>query len=269
MRDRGIDAAANAAGQSADHVLSFFSSLRDELAFYIACERLHRRLAEKGVPVCFPVPREGGARKRACKGLRDAGLALRLDGVVGNELEADGKDVVVITGANQGGKSTFLRAVGLAQLMMQCGMFVAADSFRASVCDGLFTHFRREEDAALESGKFDEELSRMSALADALKPGALVLFNESFAATNDREGSEVAGQIVRALRDSGVEVFYVTHLSDFARALWEEKSPAAHFLRAERLPDGRRTYRLPAGEPLETSFGADLYREVFGDSAAS
>ena len=65
----------------------------------------------------------------------------------------------MITGANQGGKSTFLRSVGLAQLMMQCGMFVAAESLRASVGQRLFTHYKREEDAAMESGKLDEELA--------------------------------------------------------------------------------------------------------------
>lgn len=267
MRDRGINRAANAAGQSADHVMSFFWSLRDELAFYLGCVNLHLRLTEKGVPVIFPIPEASSSRRRSCRGLRDAGLALRLDApLVGSDMEADGKNMVMITGANQGGKSTFLRAVGLAQMMMQCGMFVTAENFRAAVCPGVFTHFRREEDAALKSGKFDEELARMDALADSLEPNSLILFNESFAATNEHEGSEVAGQIVHALRDARVEIFFVTHLSEFGRTLWAENSPMALFLRAERLPDGQRTYRLVPGEPLLTSFGMDLYREVFESS---
>ena len=88
--------------------------------------------------------------------------------VVGNDVTADHKDLVIITGANQGGKSTFLRSVGLAQLMMQCGLFVAAEAFCSTVCDGLFTHYKREEDAAMQSGKFDEELGRMSDIVDHL-----------------------------------------------------------------------------------------------------
>ena len=55
------------------------------------------------------------------------------------------------------------------------------------------------EDSTLESGKLDEELSRMSEIVDHLSPNALILFNESFAATNEREGFEIARQIVRAL----------------------------------------------------------------------
>ena len=169
----------------------------------------------------------------------------------------------IITGANQGGKSTFLRSLGLAQLMMQAGMFVAAESFAADVCTGLFTHFRREEDATMKSGKLDEELGRMSQLVDALGPDALVLFNESFAATNEREGSEIATQIVTALVQRHVKVFFVTHLHTFARRLYGARRQDAVFLRAERRQDGLRTFRLVEGEPLQTSFGVDVYREVF------
>ncbi len=77
--------------------------------------------------------------------------------------------LVMITGANQGGKSTFLRSIGLAQLMMQCGMFVPAESLSSNVCDGIFINFKREEDATMKCGKLDEELSRMST-ACAMSP---------------------------------------------------------------------------------------------------
>lgn len=90
---------------------------------------------------------------------------------------------MIITGANSGGKSTFLRCVGLAQLMMQSGMFVTPGSLRASVCQQLFTHFILEEDPEMISGRLDEELSRMSAIADQVSRHCLILFNESFAAT--------------------------------------------------------------------------------------
>ncbi|WP_240977948.1 hypothetical protein [Planctomonas sp. JC2975] len=97
----------------------------------------------------------------------------------------------MVTGANRGGKSTFLRSVGLAQLMMQAGMFVPARSLSATIVSGVFTHFKREEDTALASGKFDEELARMRDIVGQIQPRALILFNESFAATNEREGAEV------------------------------------------------------------------------------
>ncbi|HSM55219.1 MAG TPA: hypothetical protein VK879_03610, partial [Candidatus Sulfomarinibacteraceae bacterium] len=190
LRDKGLHLVANALAQATDHILSFFIMLRNELAFYIGCLNLHRELSQLGEPLTFPVPQPCQKHKHTFTELYDATLALTMKKkVVGNDLEGDDKDLVVITGANQGGKSTFLRSIGLSQLMMQCGMFVPAESFRANLCDGLFTHYRREEDTTMESGKLDEELSRMSEIADHVTPHSLVLFNESFSATNDREGS--------------------------------------------------------------------------------
>jgi DNA mismatch repair ATPase MutS len=268
LQDEGINLAANAVAQSADHVLNFFVMLRTELAFYVGCMNLRRQLDSKGLPICFPVPAQPGARKHSCVELRDACLALSMERtVVGNDLDANGKNLFVITGANQGGKSTFLRGIGLAQLMMQCGMFVTAESFSADICRSLFTHYKREEDASMKSGKFDEELDRMSGIVDALTPDSLLLFNESFAATNEREGSEIATQIVRALLETRVKIFFVTHIYEFARGLWENKMNNAIFLRAERQANGQRTFKLLPGEPLPTSFGVDLYAEVFRESA--
>jgi hypothetical protein len=264
LRNRGINLVANALAQSADHILSFFDMLRTELAFYVGCLNLRERLAALGVPICLPQPHPAGARKLRFGELRDACLALTMGRtVVSNTLDADGRRVAIITGANQGGKSSFLRALGLAQLMLQAGMFVAAESFAGELAAGLFTHYRREEDATMRMGKFDEELSRISVIVDALVPHAFVLFNESFAATNEREGSEVARQIVTALLDHDVKVFFVTHLYEFARGLFASARPDALFLRAERLGDGTRTFRLVPGEPLATSHGEDLYREIF------
>jgi hypothetical protein len=270
LRNRGINLVANAAAQSADHMLSFFVRLRAELAFYLGCVNLHRPLVQKGAAVCFPVPVPPGPHVHDCVGLRDVCLVLRTEGgVVGNDLHANGKKLFIITGANQGGKSTFLRGVGLAQLMMQCGMFVAAESFTADLCRGLFTHYKREEDATMKSGKFDEELKRMSEIADALTPDSMLLFNESFAATNEREGSEIARQIVRALLETRVKIFFVTHQYGFAHGLNGDATDRVLFLRAERQPDGTRTFKLLPGEPLETSFGADLYREIFEGAATA
>jgi DNA mismatch repair ATPase MutS len=170
----------------------------------------------------------------------------------------------MITGANRGGKSTFLRGAGQAQLMAQAGMFVAAQSLQVSASTGVFTHFKREEDATMEKGKLDEELQRLSVTAGDIGPGALLLCNESFASTNEREGSEIARQIIRALTEDGVRILFVTHMYDLARSCYAANAGTSLFLRAERGHDGGRSFRLPPGEPLPTSYGEDVYREIFG-----
>lgn len=265
LNDRGLNLVANATAQSAEHILNFFILLRTELAFYLGCLNLHERLAQMREPISFPQPAIASERRHSFRGLYDVCLALRMQQkVVGNDVNADKKDLAIITGANQGGKSTFLRSIGLSQMMMQGGMFVPAESFSANLCHHLFTHFKREEDTTMESGKLDEELGRMSDIVDHLAPDAMVLLNESFAATNEREGAEIARQIVSALLEKRVKIFVVTHLHELARGFYNKKMPNAIFLRAERQDDGTRTFKLIEREPLQTSYGADLYEQIFG-----
>lgn len=263
LRDQGINLVADAAAQSADHIIDFFAHLRWELGFYIGCLNLHDQLRERR-PICMPDPQPARSASLETRGLIDAALAVRSRAdVIGNDLDAGGSSAVVITGANQGGKSTFLRALGLAQLMMQAGMFVTAHGYEASIAAGVFTHYRREEDAGLEHGKLDEELARMSALVDLLTPGAILLCNESFACTNEREGSLIAREIVDALTAAGVRIVYVTHMYALAHDLFLRAEGEAVFLRAERLADGRRTFNLLPGDPRPTSYGRDLYQQIF------
>jgi hypothetical protein len=269
LEDRGVNVVANALRQSVEHVCSFFTMLRAEVGFYVACMNLSERIGEKGQPTCVPAASSRGEFALSAEGLYDVCLSLTMDDpVVGNDLSADRKSLVMITGANQGGKSTLLRSVGLAQLMMQAGMFVGAASFSANVCEGIFTHYKREEDETMESGKLDEELARMSEIANHLKPDCMLLCNESFAATNEREGSEIARQVIHALLEEGIKVLFVTHLFDLAHGLYCESTDTALFLRAERGLDAARPFKICAGAPLPTSYGEDAYKKIFGNDIA-
>lgn len=264
LRDRGLTLVANTLKRSTDHILGFFTALRSETAFYIGCLNLRDELERRSERLCMPDPRPVGSQVRTAFALYDPCLALRLDTpVASNDLHADGKSLVLITGANQGGKSTFLRSFGVAQLMMQAGMFTAASSFTASIVTGVFTHYKREEDATMTSGKFDEELGRMGRIATVLRRGAVILCNESFAATNEREGSEIAYEFTRAMRHIGITVIYVTHLYDLSQRYEQHHASTTLFLRAQRNDDGRRTFRLDEAPPLPTSFGEDLYWRTF------
>ena len=109
---------------------------------------------------------------------------------------------------------------------------------------GIFTHFIREEDATMMSGRLDEELRRMSAIADQISPHCLMLFNESFAATNEREGSEIGRQVVRALA-GGRDQDLLRHPP--VRLRRQLPAPGRRYRRCSsglpRLPDGRRRFQ--------------------------
>jgi hypothetical protein len=262
LRATAIAPTAGVTREATDHVLAFFRQLQVELAFLIGCANLHESLTAAGGAVAYPDAEDGATATFRATGLYDLGLRLTIDGpVVPNDLDTGGQRLVVITGANGGGKSTVLRAVGLAQLLLGAGMFVAAESLTASVAHAIRTHFTREEDASLVGGRLDEELTRLAALVEATTPGTLVLLNESLSTTNEREGAAIARGVVDALVDAGVEVWFVTHNHHLASGLADAEPARAHFLRAER-GDGERPFRLVVAPPLPTSHGMDLYRRI-------
>ena len=149
---------------------------------------------------------------------------------------------------------------------MQCGLMVTAKSYSSGIFPRIFVHFTRREDSAMNSGRLDEELSRMNRIVERIGDGSLLLLNESFATTTEKEGSVIAYDIIKALNEAGVRILTVTHLLSFAKRIYEESKddPAsvAEFFSAERKPDGTRTFRMIQHEPELTSFGLDLYEEI-------
>ena len=261
-QDRAINQVTNALAQSAEHLSSFFDALRTELGFYVGCLNFMELMKGYGMPTCVPTMTEAGGDSRSWGQMYDIALVFtKKSAVSGNDLKTEHKMLYLITGANQGGKSTFLRSLGQAQLMAQSGMPVAAKEFTAPIRGSLYTHFKKEEDRYMKSGKLDEELERMSRIADHIRPGDMLFLNEAFAATNEREGSEIARQVTEALIQNRVEVFSVSHLHAYSAAF--KGRGEVQYLRAERLDDGSRTFHILPGEPLETAFGEDLYKKIF------
>ena len=198
-------------------------------------------------------------------------LEQRVD-AVGNTCDMDRRMLLIVTGANQGGKSTFLRSVGVAQVMMQSGLMVTAERFESGIFPELFTHFTRRADSEMNSGRLDEERRRMSRIVDQVGDRSLILLNESFATTTEKEGSVIAYDIIKALNERGVKILTVTHLLSFAQRMYRESGEKpdtdVEFLSAERKTDGTRTFKMIQHAPELTSFGLDLYEEIVEGNAS-
>ncbi|WP_062996698.1 MutS-related protein [Nocardia mikamii] len=261
LKDHALTELADVVAGAADRLHAFFLRLRDETAFYLGCLILRDHLDRTAIPYCVPHPYPPGTLRLRCRGLRDITLALSPAPatVAGSDLDADRRSLLIVTGANNGGKSTFLRSLGAAQLMMQAGMFVLAEEFAADVRDGVFTHFVGDEDHTLSYGKLADELVRMNAVVDRIGPHGMLLCNEAFASTGERDAGRIAGPLLRALTEAGVKVVFVTHLHDYARTRHTDAHPGDLFLRTERTPDGTRTHRIVAGPPEPGGHGYDLW----------
>ncbi|MDN2501980.1 hypothetical protein FHY52_35610, partial [Nocardia nova] len=228
LKDHALAELADVVAATADRLHAFFLRLREETAFYLGCLILRERLDRIAIPYCLPHPHPSNTTRLRCRGLRDITLALgpAPASVAGSDLAADGRSLLIVTGANNGGKSTFLRSLGAAQLMMQAGMFVLAEEFAADVRDGVFTHFVGDEDHTLSYGKLADELVRMNAVIDRIGPRGLLLCNEAFASTGERDAGRIAGPLLRALTEAGVKVVFVTTSTTTPATAMPRRTPA-------------------------------------------
>lgn len=264
MRDAGLQQISRMLKEVNEKTVACLENIRDEVGFYIGCVRLHRALRAIGIPVCFPRPQPRDHRTVAFRYLMDGSLALSNGRCpVGNSMEMDDFRLAVVTGANQGGKSTFLRSFGCAQLMMQCGMFVCADAFSAGCCSGVYTHFCHSETQQDNQGRLHEELLRIQGIVDRCDRDALVLLNETFSSTSEREASLLADEIVQAFYQLGLRTIYVTHFYEFAKNTQRKNLPGTHFYAATRQADGTRRFAIEPAFPQKTSYGMDIFRDVF------
>lgn len=242
-------------------MMVFFEHYCEEIAFYMGAVQFMRRMDELYVTLMMPEPKPEGTKDAYFDQLYELSMAVYTQKKpVGNSMKLENNRMTIITGANQGGKSTFLRSYGIAQVLMQCGMPVPASRFSAPVYPQIFTHFTRSEDEQLSNGRLSEELQRMSNMITRTVPNSLFLLNESFASTTEKEGSKIAEGIIDAFYQKNITTMMVTHLYQLAKKKYDEAKDGSHFLVAERTENGTRTFKMLPGEPTYTSFGTDLFK---------
>jgi DNA mismatch repair ATPase MutS len=250
----------SAVSQIHSQIQSFFKELKKQVSFYIAALKLLRYLEVNGLKHCFPEFTDELSYGISAKGLYDLSLAAfnEAKNITTNDFDCRDGSIFIITGLNQGGKTTFLRSIGIAQLLAQAGLIVPAEEYRCSCFKGILTHFPKEEDRNMDFGKLAEELTRLRSGFPIITGGGLALFNESFSTTTPREGAEIAADVLRALSLTGSTVFFVTHLYELATKLDALNTSLPNGSRAVSLitePDKNsteaRTYKIVRGEPLE------------------
>jgi DNA mismatch repair ATPase MutS len=254
------------------------AQLGAELALLLGAVRLFSRLREAGLPACAPTCLPVEERHTELGEAYDVGLALRYfdqpGSVVTNTVlfGADSGRVWVLTGPNRGGKTTYTRGVGVAQVLFQAGLLVPAESASMSPVDAIYTHFPSSEDSRLGQGRLDQEAERLAAIFRQATPCSLILLNEALAGTSALEALDLARGLVRGLRLLGARSIYVTHLHELASdvdeinaatpgdgkvgSLLADSQSGESANGASDAP--RRTYRIVARPPQGVSFAAEI-----------
>jgi DNA mismatch repair protein MutS len=253
----------------------FLATLRDDLAFYLAAVRLMEGLRSRGLPVCRP--EIAPMAERVCELHEAYNLNLALHQmahaadpahIVTNDVHlGDDGRIGILTGPNQGGKTTYTQLLGLCQILAQAGIWVPAARARISPVDNVYTHYPLEEQVAKGTGRFGDEAQRLSLIFTRGTRHSLVLLNESLASTNAGESLYIAQDIVRALRRLGARAIFATHLHELAadlaalNASTDGDSLIVSLVASRRETDGdgsRPSYKIVPGPPLGRSYAREI-----------
>ena len=216
-----------------------------EVQFYRAYLEQIAPIQDRGLAFCLPDVTADGHEVRAREAF-DLSLALRLGKaggpVVTNDFELAGAErILVVTGPNQGGKTTFARMFGQLHYLASLGLPVPASEARLLLPDRVFTHFEREESVATLRGKFEDELIRIREILEHATARSVLVMNESFGSTTLRDALVVGGEIVGQVIELGALCVFVTFVDELAGAGPQTVSMMSN---VESDDPTRRTYKI-------------------------
>jgi len=245
----------------------FLLNLMPEFEFLVRGTQLLKSLRGKGCPLSIPTICPIENRTFVAKALYNPCVALKIDDeIVPNDIIFDEKATIyVLTGPNRGGKSVITCAIGLAQVMMQLGMYVPAESASISPVDGIYTHFPTGADDTIDKGRLGEECARLGEIFDCVTRNSLVLLDESLSSTGSYEASYIAAEVLGGLAHVGCRCLFSTHLHELAadidninRRSLENGGAMIDTLVAGIEGDGKRSFQICRAKPDGKSYARDI-----------
>jgi hypothetical protein len=221
-----------------------------EIQFYIAFLHHIERLKAVGLEFCYP---EVDDRSKEVCGddVFDLALAnvlvLNKTHVVTNSFYLnDPERILVISGPNQGGKTTFARTFGQLHYLARLGYLVPGRKVRLFLFDRLFTHFEREEDLGTLTSKLEEDLRRIFDILEQATAKSILIMNESLGATTLHDGLFLSKEIIERISKRDTLCVYVTFLDELATL---NDSTVGMFSTVDPENPAARTFKLIRGVP--------------------
>jgi len=237
-------------------ILEVLSILYHELPYYKIGYELYKKLSDNNEPVCRPVWEE------AIRFVDTYHLNLGIDHeitVVKNTIELDpGKSIILLTGANRGGKTTITQAISINLWFGQLGYYIPGRYASMPYVTRLFIHFPKEETETVNLGRLGEECIRFKKMFELGDNRSFYVMNESFQGTSHAESMQIAIEILKAVHDKGGMVIFNTHLHELLEEL--EKDIASDEIQS--FIAGRDMKKSPfiieEGRPLGKSYAIEI-----------
>lgn len=244
------------------------NSLFTHLKFYDGFMKYFDDLRKKGFDICLPTLLPKEERRTSIQGVRNPQLIEAKNNgnkVVPNDIKTNPEgNMYILTGPNNGGKTTYIKTVGLVQLLAQSGLPIPATAGEISMVDGIYTHFVAPDDITKGEGRYRNELRRMKEIFDRATPYSLILLDEPCGGTSYEEGQKQSLVLLDGFHKLGSSTFFTTHIHPLTKEVDNGRYSGARNLQVECRDDGEKieyTYRVISGSSGK-SYGEEIAREI-------